>query len=288
MPKEWLQDSERCKEVKLPEGISYRTKTQLALEWVDQAMEWDLPKLPIVADCFYGDHFDFRAHLRKKGLHYAVAVQPRTVVWLQDPNTMALPKPKKTGRPRRYPALESMTPPQDLLSVARNLPDSAWQPILWRQGAQKPQRSRFAKVKIWVAHGWRKQEHPERVAEWLLIEWPKDATEPTDYWLAQWGDQPLSLRRLVRTAKARWRVELDYRELKEEIGLDHYEGRHGLGWHHHVTLVTIAFAFLRAEQARLKKTSGVSLPRMRKLLLPILIRLARYCPWCKTCFKDTS
>jgi SRSO17 transposase len=89
--------------------------------------------------------------------------------------------------------------------------------------------------------------------EWLLIEWPEDAAAPSDYWLAQLGEQSLGLRRLVKIARARWRVEMDYRELKEELGLDHYEGRHWLGWHHHVTLVSMAFAFLRSEQAQAKK-----------------------------------
>ena len=89
--------------------------------------------------------------------------------------------------------------------------------------------------------------------EWLLVEWPKGADQPVKYWLAQGGSQPLGLRAWVRLARARWRVELDYRELKEELGLDHYEGRHWLGWHHHVCLVSIAYAFLRSEQARLKK-----------------------------------
>jgi SRSO17 transposase len=104
-----------------------------------------------------------------------------------------------------------------------------------------------------ASSGWRAQEHPERVAEWLLIEWPQGESEPTQYWLAQLGSERPGLRRLVRTAHARWRIEMDYRELKEELGLDHFEGRHWLGWHHHVTLVTLAYAFLRAEQARLKK-----------------------------------
>ena len=89
--------------------------------------------------------------------------------------------------------------------------------------------------------------------EWLLIEWPEGAAAPSDYWLAQLGKQSLGLRRLVKIARARWRVEMDYRELKEELGLDHYEGRHWLGWHHHVTLVSMAFAFLRSEQAQAKK-----------------------------------
>ena len=85
------------------------------------------------------------------------------------------------------------------------------------------------------------------------MEWPQDAEQPVKYWLAQGGAQPLGLRALVRLARARWRGELDYRELKEELGLDHYEGRHWLGWHHHVCRVSIAYAFLRSEQARLKK-----------------------------------
>jgi SRSO17 transposase len=93
---------------------------------------------------------------------------------------------------------------------------------------------------------------------------------------------------LVRIAKARWRVELDCRELKEELGLDHYEGRQWLGWHHHVCLVSIAYVFLRSEQARLKKTSGVTLPTMRKKLQVILIRFVGRCPWCQTRFEDSS
>lgn len=131
---------------------------------------------------------------------------------------------------------------------------------------------------------------PPRRAEWLLIEWRRGAERPTKYWLAQLGEQPAGWQRLVRIARARWRVELDYRELKEELGLDHYEGRHWLGWYHHVCLVSLAYAFLRSEQARLKKTSGAtwSLPRVRKQLLALLIRLSGRCAWCLTRFNDTS
>jgi SRSO17 transposase len=109
------------------------------------------------------------------------------------------------------------------------------------------------KKKVWAGHGWRAQEHPERVAEWLLIEWPEGETDPTQYGLAHWGPGQTGLCRLAKMAPAGWRIEMDYRELKEELGLDHFEGRHWLGWHHHVTLVTLAYAFLRFEQARLKK-----------------------------------
>ena len=252
LPKEWLEDAERAAKVKLPPGTSYRSKTELALEVIDQALGWELPRWPVVADSFYGNDFGFRQQLRERQLSYAVQVEPSTVVWNQDPN-LPLPEPNRRGRPRRYPPLEALPRPQNLPAVAEQLPVSAWRTVAWRPGSRGIQRSRFAMVPVWAAHGWRKQQHPPRVAEWLLVEWSPESAQPTKYWLAHWGGQPVGLRRFVRIARARWRVELDYRELKEELGLDHYEGRHWLGWHHHVCLVTMAFLFLRSEQARLKK-----------------------------------
>ncbi len=254
LPKEWLENAERAEEVNLPPGTVYQSKTELALEEIDQALAWELPRLPVVADSFYGNDFGFRQALRERHLHYAVQVQPSTVVWTEDPNLPVPPsKKKKIGRPRRYPPLEALARPQSLAEVTQRLPTSAWRTITWRQGSRGAERSRFAMLQVWAAHGWREQAHPLRVMEWLLVEWPQGEKQPTKYWLAQLGSHPLGLRRLVRVAKARWRVEQDYRELKEELGLDHYEGRQWLGWSHHVCLTTMAYAFLRFEQARLKK-----------------------------------
>lgn len=254
LPKDWLEDAGRAEEVRLPPGTAYRSKTELALEVVDQARCWGLPSLPVLADSAYGNDFSFRQALRERDLPYAVQVEPSTVVWTEDPNLpVSRPKGKRIGRPRRYPPLEALERPGSLERVAQTLPASAWRRVTWRPGSRGAQRSRFAMLPIWAAHGWRERAHPPRVKEWLLVEWPPDEKQPTKYWLAQLGAQPLELRRLVRIAKARWRIEQDYRELKEELGLDHYEGRQWLGWHHHVCLVTIAYAFLRAEQARLKK-----------------------------------
>jgi SRSO17 transposase len=253
LPQSWLETPERRAEGKIPEAISYRSKNELALELVDQVLTWGVPHLPVVADSAYGNDYDFRAGLRERGLQYAVAVEPSVKVWTSDPGQVALVPNKSKGRPRQYPALNDLPAAKTLAEVAQELPKQAWKNITWRQGTKGPMRSRFAQVKVWAAHGWKRQEHPKRVLEWLLIEWPADAAAPTDYWLAQLGGQSLGLRRLVKIARARWRVELDYRELKEELGLDHYEGRHWLGWHHHVTLVSMAFAFLRSEQAQAKK-----------------------------------
>jgi len=252
LPRVWLEDAPRAAEVKVPPGTIYRSQTDLALEVIDQALAWELPRLPVVADAYYGNDFDFRQELRERQLPYAVQVEPSTVVWTEDPNLPGPLPQKPRGRPRKHPPARDLPPVRDLRAVAEQLPAAAWHSVTWRQGSRGPQRSRFAKLPVWAAHRW-KREHRPRVREWLLVEWPAESSAPVKFWLAQLGPQPLGLRRLVRTAKARWRVELDYRELKDELGLDHYEGRHWLGWNHHVCLVTLPYAFLRSEQARLKK-----------------------------------
>jgi SRSO17 transposase len=253
LPQGWIEDAARAREVKLSEGLVYRSQAEWALQLIDQMLSWEIPQLPVVGDSAYGNSFEFREQLRRRGLCYVMAVEPQTVIWTEDPNRVPVPPSAPTGRPRRYPPLESTPAPQDLTTVARQLPASAWKKVTWRAGTRGPQRSRFTQLKVWAGHGWRAQEHPERVAEWLLIEWPEGETAPTQYWLAQVGCARPGLRRLVKMAHARWRIEMDYRELKEEVGLDHFEGRQWLGWHHHVTLVTLAYAFLRLEQVRLKK-----------------------------------
>jgi SRSO17 transposase len=253
LPKEWTEDRARRQTARIPDQIEYRTKNELALDLLDEALSADGPPLPVVADSAYGNDYSWRQALRARGLPYAVSVEPTTKVWMEDSNQVALAPQKATGRPRKYPSLTDLPPAQDLLAVAQSLPSTAWKKLTWRQGTKEPQRSRFAKVQVWASHGWKRQEHPLRVAEWLIIEWPENSSAPTDYWMAQLKTTNPSLLSLVSTARSRWRVEMDYRELKEELGLDHYEGRNWLGWHHHVTLVSMAFAFLRTEQSRSKK-----------------------------------
>ncbi len=257
VPQKWFEDPERAAEVKLPPELTFHSKPELACELLDQVLSWGVPPLPLVADSFYGDSYDFRQQLRQRQLKYVVAVEPETQVWTQDPQA-SRPVAKRPGRPRKVPVRPGLSPPQDLPTVAQQLPPSAWHNVTWREGSRGVQRSRFARLQVWAAHGWRSGKRVEPVPEWLLIEGLAGEKQPR-YWLAQLDAAVPGLRRLVRMAHARWRIELDYRELKEELGLDHFEGRHWLGWHHHVTLVSLAYAFLRTEQARLKKNDWCDL-----------------------------
>lgn len=140
--------------------------------------------------------------------------------------------------------------------LARSLPVAAWQSVPWRQGVKKRLRSRFAAVRVRPAHRdyWRAEPFPE---EWLLIEWPTQEPEPIKYWLSTLPPDT-SLRELVRLAKHRWIIERDYEELKQELGLGHFEGRGWRGFHHHATLCLAAYGFLIAERNRFSPSARAS------------------------------
>jgi len=234
LPESWVNDTQRRRKSGVPEAIGFQSKPDLGLALLDQALAWGLRPGIVLSDSGYGDSYQWRAALRKRTLTYCVQVEGKTGVW------------------RKAPGRNRMPRPISLTELARRLPAKAWRTLTWREGSKGKQRSRFAMVVVWAAHGWRPGEQIVRVPETVLIEWPAGSDQPEKFWLSNLSPKE-GLRPLVRTAKARWRIELDYRQLKEELGLDHFEGRSWLGWHHHVTMVTLAYAFLRLEQACIKK-----------------------------------
>jgi SRSO17 transposase len=148
-------------------------------------------------------------------------------------------------------------------------------------------RSRFARTAFWPAHGVSSGGTLPAAPIELLIEWPPDTAAPTKYWFADLRGKHLGLRRFVRLAKGRWRIEQDYRELKDELGLDHFEGRSWPGWYHHVTLASMAYAFLVLEGLRGRKTPRVTLPAIRRQLQALLIRWGAWCPTCRRAWNDS-
>ena len=227
----------------IPEQVRHREKWRLALDAIDQMIsDWGLPELPVVADSGYGDCTAFRLELAERGLSYIVEVEGTASAYPHD----ATPRLPAGGRGRAaYP-----DKPTNLRALAIAAGQQALRTITWRTGtkptASNPSaamRSRFLALRVRPAN----RDIPRTVAgtlpeQWLIVEWPAGANEPTKYWLSNM-DTRTPLKTLVRLAKIRWRVEHDYRELKTGLGIDHFEGRSYTGWHRHVTLAVLAQAF---------------------------------------------
>lgn len=251
LPKSWATDPERRDAAGVPREVAFQEKWRIALEEIRRMREDDeLPPAPVVADAGYGDVTAFREALGELGLSYVVGIKPDTSLW---------PPGKGPKRPVRRASRKGRVPtrlqrdrdhrPVCARELARSLKKSAWKTIKWREGTKGRMTSRFAAVRVRAAHRDTRRDEP-REEEWLLIEWPPGREEPTDFWLST-VPEGVSLRDLVRLAKVRWRIERDYEELKDEIGIDHYEGRGWRGFHHHGVLCIAAYAFLVAERARL-------------------------------------
>jgi SRSO17 transposase len=245
LPEEWCDDRQRRRKAKIPEEVCFQTKPALAAVLCEQAAGWDVPTAPILADSAYGDDTAFRTNLHESGLEYVVVVRAETSVYGPE-TTFAVPqRSSPTGRPRTV--ARPNRKPESVRSLAARLPARAWTMLPCRTTpAGEDVSSRFAFVRVVATHPVRTDCQPPRW-EWLIIEWPEDTEAPTDYWLSNLPEAE-GYERLARLARLRWTIELDYRQLKGELGLDHYEGRSYLGFHHHTALVTCAHAFLTRER----------------------------------------
>jgi SRSO17 transposase len=185
-----------------------------------------------------------------------VGVQSTTTVWLEGSVPLAPPPYRGRGRPPKLLRRDSAPQPQAVRELARQLTSTAYRTVTWREGSAGMMRSRFAAIRVRAAHRdyWRAVPHGE---QWLLIEWPTASAEPAKYWLANLA-ATTPLKQLVRTAKLRWRIEYDFLELKQELGLNHFEGRSWRGFHHHATLCIAAYGFLVAERCAFSPADGRS------------------------------
>ncbi|MGH7899991.1 MAG: IS701 family transposase [Candidatus Binatia bacterium] len=251
LPESWARNRARRAEARIPAEVRFRTKWEIALEEVDQMLTDGLPQAPVVADAGYGVITEFRDGITARGLSYAVGISKQTTVW--PPGREPLPprssKKKRRGRPARLLRRGAEHRPVSVLDLAKRLPPTQWRSIAWREGTRGTMRSRFAVVRVRPAHRDNLRSTP-REPEWLVIEWPRSQPEPTKYWLST-APQTAPVEDLIGLIKIRWRIERDFEELKDEIGLDHFEGRSWRGFHHHGALSIAAYAFLAAERARL-------------------------------------
>lgn len=245
LPEEWCADRERRRKAKIPEQVVFQTKPQLAEGLVERASGWRLPAAPILADCAYGDNSAFRTRLHALEHEYVVAVSSQASVY--GPETTFVVPARQGATGRRRSVARPDREPESVRAFAKRLPADAWKTLPCRTTPEGEDiEGRFAFVRVVATHPVRNDHQPPR-EEWLIIEWPPGAEAPSDYWLANLAvdTEP---ERLARLARLRWTIELDYRQLKGELGLDHYEGRSYAGFHHHCALVTCAHAFLTLER----------------------------------------
>lgn len=250
LPESWTDNPARMKKARIPEGTPFRTKPELALVELDRVKEWGVGTETVLADAAYGTSLDFRKGLTDRGHLYVVGVQGSTAVWVGDVPGGPREKKSRKGRPPVTWDYGDARPTL-LEDLARSLPPAAWERVTWEDGNDR-KTSLFYWERVHAApHQWVHGARPEE-EEWLLIEWPEGQKKPSHYWLSTLP-ATTSLVALVAKAKLRWRIELDYRQLKDELGLDHFEGRTLPGWERHVTLVTLAYHFLIHQQLQGKK-----------------------------------
>lgn len=230
LPEDWASDAKRRREARIPPEMVFQTKLELALGMITRALDDNIPGELVLADADYGDRPHFRETVRALGLDYAVGVRCAT-------------------RVQRADRLDRVRGPiQTVQEMALSLPEATYRRVTWRQGTRRMLSSRFAFCRVIAAH--HNAEGNDRESEWLVIEWPRGETQPTKYALCTLP-ATTSHKKLVRLLKERYRTERAYQELKEELGLDHFEGRLFRGWHHHVSVVLCCYAFVVAERVRL-------------------------------------
>lgn len=253
LPEEWLE-AERRQAAGIPADVTFQPKWALALALLDRAREWEVPDGVVTADAGYGNIADFRIGLTDRKLPFVVGIQNTTGVWV-DEGHLVPPAPGGRGRPRQKPL--AVGAPVSVGELSRSWTPDHWQRVTWREGTKGEMSSRFAAVRVLPSHSYQ-HGGPKEGRRWLLVEWPEAEEAPTKFWFA---DLPpdTDLLSLVRLAKVRWWIEQGYQQLKEELGLDHYEGRSWQGWHHHVTLTMLAFGYLTLEALYRKKNFWTAL-----------------------------
>ena len=241
------------------------------LEQIRTALKREIPVGVVLADGAYGTDTEFREELTDLGLLYVVGIMSSVTVWKPGQGPLPAATWKGQGRPTKYLRRNRRHAPVMVKNLALALPPQAWKKVCWRRGTRHQLQSRFAVVRVRPAHRdfERSEPYPE---QGLLIEWPREEAEPTKYWLSTLPAET-KLKDLARLAKQRWIIERDYEELKQELGLGHYEGRSWRGFHHHATLCIAAYGFLVAERSRFSPSAragrlGLSIPKMPSQFRP--------------------
>jgi SRSO17 transposase len=246
LPEEWCEDPERRRKAKIPEEIEFKTKPELGRDLIESAGGWDIDRAPILGDEAYGENTRLRQRLDDAGFEYVFSIDKIASVFAPE-TVFALPERKgQTGRARTR--LRPDRKPEPVSKLIARLAPQNLQTVTFRDEPDgEPVTSQFCFLRVRALKRWQNGAEQEPREEWLISERPEGHDEPSDYWISNMPPNT-PLEQLARLARMRWKIELDYKQLKGELGLDHYEGRSWLGWYHHTALVSTAHGFLTLER----------------------------------------
>jgi SRSO17 transposase len=245
LPEDWCEDPERRRKAKIPANVAFQTKPQLGQALIERAATFAIDRAPVLGDAAYGDNTELRSALHVEGIDYVLSIKAETTIYRPE-TVFEVPERRVGSRGPAPSALRADGEPVSVEHFARSLAPEDFHTVTFRGKGKTRVRSRFAFQRITAAHPVTRENEPPR-SEWLIIEWPEGHDKPSDYWISNLPADATP-ERLARLARLRWMIELDYRQLKGQLGLDHYEGRSYLGWYHHTALVTTAHAFLTLER----------------------------------------
>jgi SRSO17 transposase len=237
LPQSWTEEPERRAKAGVPPEITFATKSQIALQLIEQALADQVAPAPVLADAAYGDSFAFRQRLRELNLEFFLQVTPEEHLgWTREVPTVL------KGKYRKLADEELAGGARHLLDIARSLSDAAWNNCSWTTGDRKRHHTRIAWQEVFLARGLKEPDgRLEKV--WLVVDWPKGAQEPYHCYLAHFHRQPTKAC-CLKLSRSRWHVEQYFQRSKDDLGLDHYEGRSWRGFHHHLVMSAIAYLFI--------------------------------------------
>lgn len=247
LPEEWCEDTERRRKAKIPSEVQFKTKIELGKELIQRAGGFDIQRAPVLGDEAYGKNTQLRSDLDEAGFQYVFSIDKQASVFAAE-TTFSLPE-RVGGKGRSRTRLRPDRKPESVQKLIKRVADGHLQTVTFRDAPDngKLMTSQFVFARVKVLNRWENGAQEQPREEWLICECPDGHEQPLDYWISNLpADTPPE--RLARLARMRWKIELDYKQLKGHLGLDHYEGRSWLGWYHHTALVTAAHGFLTLER----------------------------------------
>jgi SRSO17 transposase len=244
LPQSWAEDAPRRAQAGVPATVVFQTKLEMALDLIRQTLGHGVSRAPVLADSHYGDSTDFRQSLRDLGLEFFLQVS--------GVGHKAWSEPVVTERKtKRYHVVASTPPPRTLAEIAAGFKEQDWKACRWKATDGRARQTRLAWRRVYLQHSMRQAEgRPEEA--WLVVDWPAGQAEPYHYYLAHFHQEPAKAR-CLRLSRSRWHIEQYFQRVKDDLGLDHYEGRSWRGFHHHLVLSALAYLFVLVVYLRAKK-----------------------------------